>query len=367
MRNILTFLVLAATLIPSAVRAQRTPLPDRDRFRPTAAITGTVQLIDCNASPANVRITIGTRTVQPQPVPGNDFLWSYTISGLSPGAYTVTPSLTRGWCGGGSWSPTTRRVTVENSLVAVRDMNFEYRGRRTVTRINASLLASLLEGAFRGTAIHLNNYTPRNHTVSDRDSWHVANDSFIRFSAATGGEERRFTLLEASAGPLRYYVHDLNVARIIVRPATEAFRVTFFFEGGGPVEIKGHCSNTTSSIDPACAAGSDSTAPDFEVNNARFDLNLRPIADRGDLTYGPVEVTFDASVEGGGLGNIFESQVKEMIRERFVDFVTPMLDQPARRRIVARALRPALDRFGVGTVIAVRFERGDLVIDSYPR
>ncbi|HEY8226586.1 MAG TPA: hypothetical protein VIG25_15005 [Pyrinomonadaceae bacterium] len=367
MKKLFVTLLFMATLTAADVRAQRTPVPDRDRFRPTAAITGTVQLVDCNASPANVRITVGRQAVQPRPVAGNDFLWSYTISGLSAGIYTVTPSVARGWCGGGAWSPSTRRVTIENSLVAVRDINFEYRGRRTVTRINASLLASLLEAAFRGSQIHLNNYTPRRHADSGRDSWHVPNDSFVRFSAAAGGEERLFTLLETSAGPLRYYVQDMNVSRIIVRPATNAFRVTFFFEGGGGVEIKGHCSNTTSSIDPACAAGSDSTAPDFEVNNGRLDIDLRPIADRGDVTYGPFEITFDASVEGGGAGSIFDTQVKEMIRQKMDEFVRPLIDQPLRRRNVARSLRPVLDRFGVGTVVAVRFEGSDLVIESYPR
>jgi hypothetical protein len=360
--------LMAFLFAAAPVCGQRPRLPGPDPFRSGGGMSGTIQLNDCNASPANVRITAGTRSVQPQPLPDNAFVWSYSLTGLTPGTYTVRPSMALSRCRGGSWSPVERRVTVENTLTPVPNINFEFRGRRDVTRINASSLASIIEGIFRGTVVHLNNYTPSRHTVSGRDSWHLANDSFLRRSAAMGGGETRFSLDEVSRGPLRYYVRDFNLSRVAVRPEADAFRLTFLFEDRGPVEIKGRCSNTTDSIDPACPVGSDDTAPDFEINTARLDVLLPPVrtAD-GDLTYGSVRVTFDADVQGGGVGDIFETQVKRSIRSNIEPRITSLVDDAALRRTVARSVRPALDRARVGSVITVRFEGGDLVIESYPR
>jgi hypothetical protein len=117
----------------------------------------------------------------------------------------------------------------------------------------------------------------------------------------------------------------------------------------------------------ACPAGSDSTAPDFEINNALLEVHLTPTHNAGNLTYGALRVTFEASVEGGGAGGIFEEEVERSIKRTVEDIVTRRLDQRGLRDAVARALRPELDRRRIGTIIAVRFEGGDLVIDSYPR
>jgi hypothetical protein len=272
------------------------------------------------------------------------------------------------FCRGGAWTPPERVVTVENTLSPVRNVDFEFRGRRIITRINASLLASIIEGVFTGTELHLNNYTSTSHSVSGRDSWHLPNDSFLRRSIAMGGTTTRFALEEVSRGALRYYVRDLNLLRITVSPETDAFRLTFLFEDGGPVEIKGRCSNTTASVDPACPVGSDDTAPDFDINDARLEIHLPPVRDtEGSITYGAVLVNFAMSVEGGGIGTIFESQVRRSIKSNVEPMIMSMVDNATLRRTVARALRTSLDRAGVGSVATVRFEGSDLVIESYPR
>jgi hypothetical protein len=261
-----------------------------------------------------------------------------------------------------------RKVTVANTLAPVTNINFEFRGRRDVTRINSSLLAAAIETVFSGTAIHLNNFTATSHPVAGRDSWHLANDSFLTRSPAMGGGIVRFPLAEVSRGPLRYYVRDFNLSRITVTPEADAFRVSIHFENHGPEEIKGKCSNTTASIDPACALGSDSTAPDYEINNARIDIRLPPVRDaEGSLTYGAARVTFEGSIESGVVGNIFDTVIKRSIRAEIEPMITRLVDDPVLRRTVARSLRPALDRAGVGTVATVRFEGRDLVIESYPR
>jgi len=301
-------------------------------------------------------------------VEGNDFVWSYSITGLTPGTYTVRASMAIAFCRGGAWTPAERTVTVENTLTPVRNVDFEFRGRRITTRLNASILASLIEGVFTGTVIHLNNYTPTSHAVSGRDSWLLRGDSFLTRSAAMGGATTPIPLEEVSRGPLRYYVRDLNLNRVTARPETDAFRLTLRFETGGPVEIKGRCSNTTSSIDPACAVGSDDTAPDFDITDARLEITLPPVRDAsGSLTYGPARVNFELNVEGGGVGSIFEDQVKRSIKANVEPLISGMIENAMLRRTVARSLRPALDRAGVGNVVTVRFEGSDLVIESYPR
>lgn len=363
-------LILATALLAAvSVSGQRTPPVGRDPLRTSGGgISGTVQLVDCNAGPANVRITVGTRSVQPRPVEGNDFVWSYAVTGLAPGNYMARASMALGFCRGGSWRPVERKVTVSNTLAPVPNINFAFQGRRDVTRLNASLLAAAIETVFSGTTIHLNNFTSTSHPVAGRDSWHLPNDSFLSRSAAMGGGITRFPLAEVSRGPLRYYVRDFNLSRITVTPEADAFRVSIHFENNGPDEIKGKCSNTTASVDPACALGSDSTAPDYEINNARIDIRLPPVKDAdGNLTYGPVRVTFEGSVEGGGLGDIFETLIKRSIRAQVEPMIMRIVDDAALRRAVARSLRPALDRAGVGTVATVRFEGRDLVIESYPR
>ena len=370
--NKVALLSLVILLAHIHVYAQGTPLPDRTPLTSGGGVTGTVRLVDCNANPENVRITVssrsGSRNISPRPLPDNAFVWTYSLTGLSRGVYTVRPAMALAYCRGGSWTPAERTVTVENTLSPVPNVDFGFRGRRIVTRINALTLAALIEGTFTGTQIHLNNYTPSKHASGGRDSWLLENDSFLRRSATMGGTETRITLEEVSRGPFRYYVRDLDLARVTVQPEADAFRLTFRFESAGPVEIKGRCSNTTSSIDPACPVGSDDTAPDFDINDARLEVHLPPVANAdGDLTFGAPRVTFEARVEGGGIGDIFETRVKESIRSNVEPRIRAMIDDPIVRRAVARSLRPSLDRLGVGTVIAVRFEGADLVIESYPR
>ena len=364
---LVSFVILIA---PALLHAQRIPVPGPSPLTSGGGVTGRVRLVDCNAGPANVRISVGTRSVQPRAVEGNDFEWSYSITGLTPGKYTVRAAMAIAFCRGGAWTPTERIVTVENTLTPVRNVDFEFRGRRITTRLNASLLASLIEGVFTGTVIHLNNFTRTSHAVSGRDSWLLRGDAFVTRSAAMGGGTTPITLEEVSRGPLRYYVRDLNLDRVTVRPETDAFRLTFRFETGGPVEITGRCSNTTASIDPACALGSDDSAPDFNITDARLEIILPPVRDAsGSLTYGPARVNFELNVEGGGVGSIstFEDLVSRSIKRNVEPLITGMIDNAALRRTVARSLRPALDRAGVGNVINVRFEGSDLVIESYAR
>jgi hypothetical protein len=366
MKQLLIAASFAISVVQGTVLAQRNQLP-RPAPTFTATISGTVRLIDCNASPANVRINVGTRSIQPRPIEGNDFVWSYTVSGLRPGTYTVRPAMAISRCRRGAWAPETREVRIESGLASARDVNFEYRGPRTVTRLNAVLLAAIMQTVFDGSQIHLNNFTSRRHVVDGRDSWHLANDSFFTTPGRVGGRTVQFNIPEVSAGPLHYYVNDLNLSRVLVRTRPDAFRLILPFEDRG-TEIIGRCSNTTASIDPKCPAGSDSTAPNFEINSATLTVAFTFTRNAaGNLTYGPVTATFEATVRGGGAGSIFEDRLKRELKSRIEETVTRELNRQSLRDAVGEALRPELNRRGIGTVLVVRFEGPDLVIDSYPR
>jgi hypothetical protein len=313
-----------------------------------------------------VRVTAGGQTAR-LTIPEDDpFVWKYSIS-VAPGAHTVLPELIPRRCIGGAWSPPSRRVTVVSAGSALGG-EFTYRGQRVTTRLGGIVIASLIGSAFEGMAIHLNNYRPERHSFEGRDSWHVPNDSFIQMPVSRGGAITNFTLLEVSQGPLRYYVRDLNLRRISSRAERGAFVVSLFFEDSGPHEIKGHCSNTTRSIDIACPAGSDSTAPDFEINQARLDIRLTPARGAGgSISYGSVRANFEATVRGAGVGSVFETRVEGEIKRAVESIVIGIVDQPGMRAAVADELAPQLRRAGIGDVTNVRMDGRDLIVESYPR
>ena len=376
MKNILRT-ILALCFFQGAVWAQE-PVPgprpsppprSDDSIRPTSGvITGTIRMIDCNAVLGDVRVTAGGQTARLTIPEDNAFVWRFSVS-VAPGTHTVLPELLPSRCVGGAWTPISRTVSVVRAGTATVG-EFTYRGRRVTTRLGGIVIASLIGSAFEGMAIHLNNYNPEPHRFEGRDSWHVPNVSFIQMPTRRGvrGAITNFTLLEMSQGPLRYYVRDLDLQRISSRAERGSFLVSLFFEDAGPTEIKGHCSNTTRSIDVACPAGSDSTAPDFEIDQARVDIRLTPARGvGGSLTYGPVRVTFDADVRGAGLGSFVETQVKREIKREVERMVMDIVDQPAMRAAVAEELAPQLRLAGIGDVTNVRMDGRDVVIESYPR
>jgi len=232
--------------------------------------------------------------------------------------------------------------------------------------VNAGLVASAIEGAFRGTQLRLNNYGPRHG-----DSWHKANDSFLRMSATLGGGERRFDIPEVVIRarvkvPLlpdpkytaRYYISDVNLASVAVAPAGGTFKITMRFESNG-TELKGRCSD-------GCVVGSDDTAPDFQINGARVDVFLTPAALDGSVSYGAARPEFHGHVDGSGLGEFFENKVKREIKNRLEPTIAGKLNEATVRHQVAAATRATLNRLGIGRVNSVRMIGGNLVIDHTP-
>jgi len=158
----------------------------------------------------------------------------------------------------------------------------------------------------------------------------------------------------------RYYVHDFNSNLIRTEPVTDALKLTIRFESRG-VELKGRCS-------AGCVAGSDSTAPDFQINNARVDVTFAPAALDGSISYASPRGEFHANVDASGIGEFFDGRVKSEIKRFLEPAIASALSDLAVRRRVAAAVRPQLDRLGIGRVTGVRMVGSrDIVIDHVPR
>ena len=238
--------------------------------------------------------------------------------------------------------------------------------RADIIRIDAGLIASQIENAFRGTTLRLNNYGPRRG-----DSWYLANDSLLRLGAPLGGREHRFTIPEVVIRarvkvPLlpdpkytaRYYISDMNLIRVSVAAEGAALRIRMEFDSRG-TELKGRCS-------AGCVVGSDDTAPDFQINRSRVDVSLTPAVFRDGLAYSSVNAQFSARVDSSGLGEFFERRVKSEIKSRLEPAIVNALNNDDVRMRIYSALRPTLDTARIGVVRSVRLEGRNLVIDHTP-
>jgi hypothetical protein len=319
----------------------------------TGAIAGAVRLVDCGARESDVTVSAGTRTVSVNRDPSNELVLRYRITGLAKGQHTVTPRLAAGKCPGGAWGPPSRNVRL-NAGQSVTGQDFEYRVPRQTKRLEGAQLAALIEAAFRGTQVQLNNYGPRHG-----DSWHKANDSLIRLGPGVGGGELRFDIAEIrGAAGRRYYVDHLSLTRLSVRPETGAVKLLLEFEKRG-AEIKGRCAGEAS-----CFGASDDPAPDFSVNNARLELYLTPTRDpSGGIGYGPVRAAFSVVVDGAGMGELADGLVERQIKAAVEASARQALDQRTVQDHVVAALRPALDKMQIAAVAGVQMDGQDLLVE----
>ena len=165
------------------------------------------------------------------------------------------------------------------------------------TTLQASFLESAVETALDGTEVRLNNYGTRDEERPD--SWQRSDDAFIRLGPTLGGTEFRFTLEESrtNAGPFRllYYVQDVNVlADSLVVTLTDdttavLLDVVMPLEENG-AEFKGHCLSTLFGGVRGCLGGSDSSAPDVQLDDGALVLTVQPIVFDGSLTFEVVAV-----------------------------------------------------------------------------
>jgi hypothetical protein len=321
----------------------------------TGSISGVVRLTNCKARVSDVAIKAGAKAVSPERDANSPSVLRYRISGLAKGRHQVIPLLPSGTCEGGAWNPASRTVRL-NAGQSIGGQDFEYRGALHSKRISWAVLASLIEQVFRGTTLHLNNYGPRH-----QQTWHKADDSFIRLGADVGGSELHFDVPEVvGAAGRRYYLNDLNLSRLAVSPERDAVRLLLELESRGAA-VKGRCTD-----DFTCFGAVDDAAPDFEIDNGWLELRLVPAANAGGtLTYGPVRAGFFITVESRGVSELADGLVEQQVRAAVEAGARRALAQASLRDRVAAALRPTLEAMQIATVAGAHMDGEDLVVE-YP-
>lgn len=234
-------------------------------------------------------------------------------------------------------------------------------------RVPTSLIVAVINNVLPGTQLHLNNFGPKHGK-----SWHKPNDSFVKLPTALGGMQFGFNVPEGvkdldcgllcpDAGDAKFYVQDWNLSSAQVGWQSPTFKLSLSMESNGR-EIKGFHTGSLTSL-------GDNGVPDVEINNARMDVFLRPIASQGRLTYTVTKVDFNASVQATGACNIFGIDIcnplfgyKNTIVSLVEAQVRTRLNDSTLRDRVANAVQPVLNQFGIRQITKVSVSGDNLVI-----
>lgn len=233
-------------------------------------------------------------------------------------------------------------------------------------RVPVQLIVTVINNVLPGTQLHLNNFGPKHGK-----SWHKPNDSFVQLPSALGGNQFGFNVPEGvkdldcgllcpDAGDAKFYVQDWNLSSAQVGWQSPTFKLSLLMESNGR-EIKGFHTG-------ALSLG-DNGVPDVEINNARMDVYLRPIASNGKLSYNITNVDFNANIQATGACNIFGIDICNPLfgyKNTIVSLVETQVrnrlnDQTLRDR-VANSVQPVLNQFGIRQITKVSVSGNDLVI-----
>jgi hypothetical protein len=233
-------------------------------------------------------------------------------------------------------------------------------------RIPTQLIVTLLNNALPGTQLHLNNFGSKHGK-----SWHKPNDSFVKLPPAFGGSQFNFNLPEGrkdldcgilcpDLGDAKFYVQDWNLSNAQVGWQNSAFKLSLAMESSGR-EIKSfHTGRVTLG---------DNGIPDVNINNARMDVFLRPIAENGRLSYTITNVDFNADIQATGACNVFGIDIcnplfgyKNTVVSLVETQVRNRLNDPSLRDRVSTAVQPVLNQFGIRQITQVTVSGNDLVI-----
>ncbi len=230
-------------------------------------------------------------------------------------------------------------------------------------------IAAEIQSLFQGTNIHLSNYGDRRG-----NTWFAGNDSFIELPAALNVPKRKFTISPMNKIPYRYYIQNVNLSSVQVAADYEKLKMTFNFESGGR-EIKGRCAGG-GILAPACIGGSDSSAPDIEMNNAKAFIYFTPTIRNDSISFAQVETDFSASIQAHGVCNVpvlsavcsgltnYKGEIKNAVKSSAKNAV----DNDSLRNLVATRLRAKLNEHGVRNLSSLTVQNGYLIINyvTYP-
>jgi hypothetical protein len=233
-------------------------------------------------------------------------------------------------------------------------------------KVPATLLSAIANKLVQGSQLHLNNLGSKRGK-----SWHKPNDSFLRLSPQFGAAEFRFDLPEKtvkldcgilcpSVGTGRFYVNDWNLERTEISWQRSQFRLSLFFESEGR-EIKGFHTGLISLRDGG--------VPDAEINQARLEIDIKPVVEKGRLSYLVTSTKFNASIQATGACKIFGLDIcnalfkyRHELTSQVAAQVQNQLNDPSVRDRVTEAIQPALAQLGIGTITELKLNEENWVI-----
>jgi hypothetical protein len=224
--------------------------------------------------------------------------------------------------------------------------------------VPAPLLSAIANKLVQGSQLRLNNLGPKRGK-----SWHKANDSYLRLPAQFGGGEFRFDLPEKTinlVGTAHFYVNDWNLERTEITWQRSHFRLSLFLESEGR-EIKGFHTGFISLRDGGI--------PDAEINQARLDIDIKPVVEKGRLSYWVTATNFNASIQATGACKILGFDLcntlfkyRKELTSQVAAQVQNQLNDPSVRDRVTEALQPALAQLGIGTITELSLNEENWVI-----
>jgi hypothetical protein len=238
----------------------------------------------------------------------------------------------------------------------------EYTGTSPIIKeinIPFAFFANEMQSAFQDTKVHLNNYGPRHG-----NSWYKVNDSFVELPAVLGGAKQNFSFPVKNAFPFRYYMKNVNLSSIQVNSSQGRLAIEFNFESNGK-EIKGRCSNSY-----LCVLGSDLSAPDVQMNNAKASVYLTPAARNGSISFSQIASDFTADIQAQGACNVIGisyvcnalTDYKHDIKNSAKQAIKNAVDSDSIRNKIAEKMRLKLVSYGIRDVISVDVLSNILVI-----
>ncbi|MDN3493452.1 hypothetical protein [Winogradskyella bathintestinalis] len=220
--------------------------------------------------------------------------------------------------------------------------------------ISKTLFTGFVNAYLGNMEIKLNNYGSRYRDTAGDISWFVENESFVEL----GGNRFNFNIPEYTRGvrDKKYYMNNMNLNSAISSFNGDQLNLVLIFEEDG-AELKGMCSN--------CAKfREDNAAPDYQLDDNRWNVQLNVVPFNGSLTLEVVDVSYLGDVDGAVFGELFEGIVKKtVIPIMESEFRNAFNDQRAE---IARQIRTLADSANIdlASVTSITFEGGNIVLHT---
>jgi len=333
-------------------------------------VSGTIQLVNCDATAANLHVNVTTTGDHPYTIPAtvtpssesrHMFVYKADVAAHDSVTINIEPQLRDISCPGGTWSPAPGSQTLSFTHTQVKQ-SFAYRVPERTLRKPLAGLVLVIDALFHTAQVHINNYDPANHTLK-------TGDSFIKLPEDLGGQRLPLEIPPLVNGPRKYYINDVNLASTKVVQMGNEIKLIIKLENNG-TEFIGTCGED--GFDAGCAIG----APDVEANleiYAYFSLDKFQSRDvPSGISYNGLRVIARDNAQADGVCHVLDfmcsafNNYRVQIRRGLQTAVYSVLNNDVARNEFAKGMQEQLDAEHVGVVKSVRIDGRDLVITYLP-